>query len=156
MLVLTRLFWFTHALLAQQVAQAQAAAKAKDDEAARKKKAESDAFRAKLDAENKAQRDKDAKARAAFESSAEVEDVSTKRGMEDLGWTQFSGDFYYQFADKSENNCSYSRCLFVRVTTMAPCGCPGACTWRLPSMQEELPSAAPTASPPHCPRARTP
>lgn len=124
-LALAGLFWFGNALPAQQAAQAQAAEQAKSDEAAAKKKAGSDAFWAKVDAENKALREKHAADQAAFEASPEVEDESTKRGMEDLGWTQFSGDFYYQFADKSEYSCSYSKCLVVHVTTMAPGGCSG-------------------------------
>jgi hypothetical protein len=129
MLALAGLFWLGHSVPAQQGAEGQAAARAQsqggDDEAAKKKKAESDAFWAKVNAENKAQREKDAKALAASEASPEVEDVSTKRQMEDLGWKQFSGDFYYQFADKSEYSCSYSKCIVVHVTTMAPAGCPG-------------------------------
>lgn len=125
MMALAGLFWLGNVLPSQQAAQAQAAEQAKSDEAAAKKKSESDAFWAKVDAENKAQREKDAKARAAFEASPEVEDASTKRQMEDLGWTQFSGYFYYQFSDKSEYSCSYSKCLVVHVTTMAPGGCPG-------------------------------
>lgn len=125
MLALAGLYWFGQALPAQQVAQAQAAAKAKEDEAARKKKAESDAFWAKVDADNKAQREKDAKALADFEASDGGEAERTKTEMEKLGWKQFSGDFYYQFADKSDYSCSYSKCLVVHVTTMAPTGCPG-------------------------------
>ncbi|MBT2549753.1 hypothetical protein [Arthrobacter sp. ISL-65] len=125
MLALAGLFWFGQAVPAQQAAQVQAAAKAQEDEAAKKKKAESDAFWAKVDAENKAQREKDAKALAAFEASDGGEAETTKREMEKLGWTQFAGDFYYQFADKSEYSCSYSKCLVVHVTTMAPAGCPG-------------------------------
>lgn len=123
-------WWFGVGLPARQADIAHAAQQAKIDAAAKKKADDSAAFWAKVDAENKALAAKDAAAAAKFNASYEADRAkeaadSIKKQMEDQGWIRFAGDFYYQYADKSEYTCGYSSCLYVHVTTMAPHGCPG-------------------------------
>lgn len=123
-------WWLGVGLPAQEAASAQAAEHEKTEAGAKKKAEDSAAFWAKVDAENKVLAAKDAAAAAKFDASYEADRAteaaaSIKKQMEDQGWTQFAGDFYYQYADKSEYTCGYSSCLYVHVTTMAPNGCPG-------------------------------
>lgn len=121
-------WWFGVGLPARQAAEASAAEQAKTQAAAKKKADDSAAFWAKIEKDNKARAEKAAADAAAFNASqdraAEQAD-SIKNQMEAQGWKQFSGDFYYQVADKSEYSCGYSQCLVYHVTTMAPAGCSG-------------------------------
>lgn len=118
-------WWFGSALPArqaeEQAAQARADEQASADAASKKKADDSAAFWASVDAQNKARASKNAQDRAA--AAASKPDISPQ--MEAQGWTLFSGDFYYQYADKSEYSCGYYGCLVAHVTTMAPNGCPG-------------------------------
>lgn len=117
-------WWFGVGLPAHQGEQQAAMARAAEEAAAKKKAEESAAFWAQVDKENKESWAEDEANRKAFNSSQEQNQAaSVKTQMEAQGWTQFSGHYYYQYADKSEYTCSYSRCLVVHVTTMAPAGC---------------------------------
>jgi hypothetical protein len=114
-------WWFGSALPAQQAAEARATEQAAADTAAKKKADDSAAFWAKVDADNKARAAQDAQDRAASLASK----PNIRPQMEAQGWTLFAGDFYYQYADKSEYTCGYYSCLMAHVTTMADTGCPG-------------------------------
>jgi hypothetical protein len=110
----------------RQAADARAAEQATTDAAARKKADDSAAFWAQVAKDNKAKAEKEAADAVAFKASQATRGSdSIKSQMEAQGWTQFAGDFYYQYADKSEYTCGYSNCSYVHVTTMAPNGCPG-------------------------------
>lgn len=119
-------WWFGVGLPANRAAEARAAEQAKTAAAEKKKEEDSAAFWAQVARDNKAKSEKAAADAAAFNASqATRQSDSVKRRMEAQGWTQFAGDFYYQYADKSEYTCGYSNCSYVHVTTMAPNGCAG-------------------------------
>lgn len=119
-------WWFGVGLPANQAAEAHAAEHAKTEATEKKKEEDSAAFWAQVAKDNKAKSEKAAADAAAFNASqATRQSDSVKRQMEAQGWTQFAGDFYYQYADKSEYTCGYSNCSYVHVTTMAPNGCAG-------------------------------
>jgi hypothetical protein len=119
-------WWFGVGLPANQAAEARAAEQAKTEAAERKKEEDSAVFWAQVAKDNKAKSEKAAADAAAFNASqATRQSDFVKRQMEAQGWTQFAGDFYYQYADKSEYTCGYSNCSYVHVTTMAPNGCGG-------------------------------
>jgi hypothetical protein len=119
-------WWFGVGLPAQQAAEARAAEQTKTEAAANKKSEDSDAFWAQVAKDNKAKAEKQAADAAAFNASqGSRQSDSVKSQMEAQGWTQFAGDFYYQYADKSQYTCGYSNCSYIHVTTMASNGCPG-------------------------------
>jgi hypothetical protein len=119
-------WWFGVGLPANQAAEARAAEQTKTEAAAKKKAEDSAAFWAQVAKDNTVKSEKAAADAAAFNASqASRQSDSVKRQMETQGWTQFAGDFYYQYADKSEYTCGYSNCSYVHVTTMAPNGCEG-------------------------------
>ncbi len=121
-------WWFGSALPAQHAAQVQASAdaskqavaQASKDAAAKKKADDSAAFWAKVNA-NQVRNDQNAKDMAAFNSGPS----QTELQMKAQGWTRFSGDLYYQSADKSEYSCGYLPCTYIHVTTLAADVCPG-------------------------------
>jgi cytoskeletal protein RodZ len=119
-------WWFGAELPAQQAVAIQASAQASEqalvDAAAKKKDDDSAAFWAGVDKENKAAAAKES-GRLAAAKLAPYDRI--KPQMEAQGWTQFSGAFYYQYADPSEFSCGYFQCIVVHVTTMAENGCPG-------------------------------
>jgi hypothetical protein len=116
-------WWFGAELPSQHAAAAQAAEQALVDAAAKKKADDSAAFWAGVEKENKAAADKEAARRATAALAPPVDRIRPQ--MEAQGWTQFSGVFYYQYADKSEYSCGYFNCIVVHVTTMAEKGCSG-------------------------------
>ncbi|GAA4035311.1 hypothetical protein GCM10023063_19700 [Arthrobacter methylotrophus] len=126
-------WWFSTGLPAAQAADAQAAAQASADAAAKKKKEDSDAFWAKVQADNTKLYDKQRSDAASFNASQAADQAAQQAGtsesirtqMEAQGWTRFSGPFYYQYAPKTEYSCGYLKCSVVHVTTMAAAGCPG-------------------------------
>ncbi|QYF88455.1 hypothetical protein [Arthrobacter sp. PAMC25284] len=109
-------WWFGSALPAQEARQAQEARDAVEAAKVAKKKAEA----AELDA---LLADAEAQIKARKAQTAVQDDI--KAQMADQGWTHFSGDIYYQYADTSEFTCGYFRCTMVHVTTLAENGCPG-------------------------------
>ncbi|MGY3379454.1 rubrerythrin [Arthrobacter sp. TE12231] len=123
-------WWFGSALPAQQEVQAQAssqaAAQTAKDAAAKKKADDSAAFWAKVDADNKARSEQNAKDVAAFNSSQEADRAAdVQRQMEAQGWKRYSDVLYYQYAADSEFTCGHFSCTYIHVTTLAPNGCPG-------------------------------
>ena len=120
-------WWFGTELPARQATAAQASAQAAEqalvDAAAKKKADDSAAFWASVDQDNKAAAETEAQRRVAAAMAPPVDRI--KPQMEAQGWTQFSGDFYYQYAGPSEFSCGYFNCIVVHVTTMAANGCPG-------------------------------
>jgi hypothetical protein len=96
-----------------------------DAAAAKKKKAESDAFWAKVNKENQEIAAADKARIAASNARKEPEQAApVQTYTEAPSWNQFAGDYYYRYADKSEYDCSYSRCVVVHVKTMSAAGCP--------------------------------
>lgn len=118
--------WYWPGLLSQPEPQAQAQlTQQASADAAAKKKAESDAFWAKVNKENQeiaAANKALLEALNASTEPAQAAPVQTYTAAP--SFTQFAGDYYFRYADKSEYDCSYSRCVVVRVKTMNAAGCP--------------------------------
>ena len=106
--------------------QAKLAAQTAKDAAAKKKADDAAAFWAKVDADNKARSEQNAKDVAAFNSSQEAgRAADVQRQMEAQGWKRYSDVLYYQYAADSEFTCGHFRCTYIHVTTLTPNGCPG-------------------------------
>lgn len=88
------------------------------DEAAAKKKAASDAFWAKIYADDKAAK---AKADAEAAAKASADRAAATKAIADAGWTEKAPGIYY--ADSPDNTCSYTACSKFNVMTTLESGC---------------------------------
>jgi hypothetical protein len=86
------------------------------DDAAAKKKAKSDAYWVKAQAEDKAVQAKETQAAAA---RASADRAAAAKALADAGWTEEAPAIYS--ADSPDNTCSYSACSKFNVMTAKDC-----------------------------------